>query len=255
MPFSGLLDLVKGNASVTRRQVCQIGAVLGAWLSSPGPFQARDAFAQGGLLRKEVKPMRLPPPILDGKVSVEKAIKERRTVRSFTSRALTAQQLSQILWAAQGITEEGGNKRAAPSGGALYPADVYAVTGKNKIEEMPAGVYHYHPVNHSLDKIVEGDKRTEIAVACLRQMWMASAPVLFVVTVEYRRITMKYGERGIQYAQMEVGHIGQNIFLQALALGLAAGIVGAFDDQAVARATYARKNHEPLIIMPVGWRG
>ena len=82
---------------------------------------------------------------------------------------------------------------------------------------------------------------------------MAAAPVIFVLTAEYSRITRKYGKRGVRYAMIEVGHIGQNIFLQCEALGLSAGIVGAFDDRAVAGALTAGRHHEPLIAMPVGW--
>ena len=91
--------------------------------------------------------MNLMPPILDGNMSLEKVVKQRRTVRSFMGRAITKQQFSQILWSAQGITEDGGWKRAAPSGGALYPADVYAVVGENSVEDLTAGVFHYKPDN------------------------------------------------------------------------------------------------------------
>ncbi|NVM23161.1 MAG: SagB/ThcOx family dehydrogenase [Desulfobacterales bacterium] len=255
MAYSSLLEILEKNAALTRRQACRVGGILGLCFSTFGPFRTRLAFAKKRKSLKEDKPMKLSPPILDGNISVEKAIKQRRTVRSFTAKSLTAQQFSQILWAAQGITEDGGFKRAAPSGGALYPADVYAVTGKNSVEDLPGGTYHYHPANHFIEKIAEGDKRDRIATASFGQMWMASAAVLFVVTAEYRRITMKYGDRGIRYAVIEAGHIGQNIFLQCQALGLTAGIVGAFYDKDVAKAINAGKNHEPLIIMPVGWKG
>ncbi|NVM57576.1 MAG: SagB/ThcOx family dehydrogenase [Desulfobacterales bacterium] len=254
MTLARLLEILKKNISMTRRQACQVGAILGLGFSQLALFRPGDAMAKELTPLKEDKTMKLPSPILDGDTSVEKAIKQRRTVRSFMAKPLTAKEFSQILWAAQGITEDRGYKRAAPSGGALYPADIYAVAGENSVEDLPAGVCHYHPANHSIEKIADGDKREEVAVASLRQMWMASAPVLFVVTLQYSRITMKYGDRGMNYAMIEVGHIGQNIFLQCQALGLAAGIVGAFYDKDVARAINARKNHEPLIIMPVGWK-
>jgi SagB-type dehydrogenase family enzyme len=102
--------------------------------------------------------------------------------------------------------------------------------------------------------IIKGDRRKEVALASLGQMWMARAPVMFVITAEYRRITGKYGERGIRYALMEVGHVAQNLFLQAEGLGLGAGIVGAFDDGVVAKATGLPAKHEPLLIMPVGYK-
>ncbi len=197
--------------------------------------------------------MDLMPPVIDGKISLEKAIKQRRTIRSFINKPLSMQQFSQILWAAQGLTDESGFKRAAPSGGALYPADIYSVVGESSVERLASGVYHYRPVSHSVRLISEGDKRKDVAVASLRQMWMAGAPVIFVVSAEYDRICKKYGQRGIRYAQIEMGHIGQNIFLQCQTLGLAAGIVGAFNDREVCDAVGMETEHEPLVIMPVGW--
>ena len=198
--------------------------------------------------------MNLTQPVLDGSISLEKTIEQRRTIRSFEHKPIAFQQLSQILWAAQGITGFSGFGRAAPSAGALYPLDVYAVIGKKSVEDLDSAVYHYNPRGHSIRKITDGDRRRDLAIASLRQMWMAGAPVLFVITAEYDRITIKYGNRGIRYAHMEVGHVGQNIFLQCQTLGLSAGIVGAFHDRDVAKILRVNKNHEPLIIIPVGWQ-
>ena len=199
--------------------------------------------------------MKLTRPLLDGAVSLEKTIKARRTVRHFAATPLSNEKFSQLLWAAQGITDERGYLRAAPSAGALYPMDLYAVVGKNGITGLDAGVYRYEPEHHTLAQIAEGDFRKEAARASLYQMWMAEPPLQFVITAEYKRIAFKYGERGVRYAMIEAGHIGQNIFLQAHSLGLGAGIVGAFEDEAVIRAIQIPKTHQPLLIMPVGYRG
>ena len=196
----------------------------------------------------------LPKPSLDGKISVEKAIKERRTIRDFKERSLHLKDLSQLLWACQGITDSREGKRAAPSGGALYPLDLYVIAGASGVKGIGEGIYHYLPESHSISLLSNGDHRKEIATACLWQMWMAKAPVIFVITAEYRRITRKYGERGIRYALMEVGHVGQNLFLQAEALGLGAGIVGAFNDAEVSKVLGDPPQHEPLLIMPVGYK-
>ncbi len=102
--------------------------------------------------------------------------------------------------------------------------------------------------------VTKGDRRKEIASVALYQMWMAKAPVIFLITAEYQRITGKYGERGIRYALIEVGHVGQNLFLQAEALGLGAGIVGAFYDLEVSKVAGLPPKHEPLLIMPVGYK-
>lgn len=243
------------NISLSRRQVFQLAATAGLAFSAFLPFKAGNVSAKvQKSYRKKEKAMSLKPPLQDGPMSVEKAIKQRRTVRSFGNVAMSIRQFSQILWSAQGITEDKGFKRAAPSGGALYPADVYAVVGENCVENLVAGVYHYQPGHHSFAKVAKGDRRNELAIASLSQMWMAGARVLFVITAEYGRITCKYGERGVRYALMEVGHISQNIFLQCQSLGLSAGIVGAFDDGKVASAAGVLKNHEPLIILPVGYQ-
>ncbi len=196
--------------------------------------------------------VRLSKPVYDGKVSVEMAVKERRTIRDFQPKPLALDQLSQLFWSAQGITDEKRGFRAAPSAGALYPLDLYAVVGEGGVEGLEHGVYHYQPANHSVQLVRKGDRRKEVASASLWQMWVARAPVIFVITSEYERITRKYGKRGIRYAQIEVGHVGQNIFLQSGALGLGAGIVGAFRDEALAKAIGAPKTHEPLLVMPVG---
>ena len=202
--------------------------------------------------RKE-RQMNLPKPNLKGDISVEQAIKHRRTVRSYQSKSLTLEQLSQIFWAAQGITDDRGYKRSAPSGGALYPMDVYAIVGDNGVKDLKTGIYHYDPHKHTVLLITEGDFRKDIARASLSQMWMARAPINMVITSEYSRITSKYGSRGERYAMIEAGHVGQNIFLQAEALGLRAGIVGAFHDKDVIRVMKIRISHEPLLILPVGY--
>jgi SagB-type dehydrogenase family enzyme len=254
MNLSTLFRILKKNARLSRRQACRLGGVLGFILFGLAPFRARHASAGIRRIFKKGEFMNLPVPMLDGDVSLEKAVKERRTVRSFSDKPLVVAQLSQILWAAQGITDDRGLKRAAPSGGALYPIDVYAVVGKNSVRELAQGVYRYNPLHHSIEKILDTDVRKDVAAASLRQMWMATAPVILVLTAEYSRITVKYGERGKRYATIEVGHIGQNVFLQCEVLGLSAGIVGAFYDAQVAKVVNTQENHEPLVIMPVGWK-
>ncbi len=194
--------------------------------------------------------MKLPRPKTDGRISLEQTVLRRRTVRTFAAEPLLPDQLGQLLWAAQGVTGRFGTKRAAPSAGALYPMDVYAVAGA--VRRLEPGVYHYAPKGHGLKKMVEGDFRKAVARASLGQVWMADAPADLVITAEYERITGKYGRRGVQYAMIEAGHIGQNIFLQAVALGLAAGIVGAFRDRELVQALSLPRRQVPLLVMPVG---
>ncbi len=197
--------------------------------------------------------MKLPQPKKEGPVSVEQAIQQRRTVRAFDPKSLALDQLSQLLWSAQGVTGRRGFKRAVPSAGALYPMEVYAAVGGQSVHRMEEGVYHYDAAGHTLALIANRDLRGEIAGAALSQMWMAEAPLILVITAAYRRETGKYGERGVRYTLIEAGHAGQNLFLQAEALGLKAGIVGAFHDRRLAEVLMLPAQNDPLLIMPVGY--
>ncbi|MDD3581081.1 MAG: SagB/ThcOx family dehydrogenase [Desulfobacca sp.] len=196
----------------------------------------------------------LPAPSLKGRVSVEEALQARRTVRRFAHRALSLTQLSQLLWAADGVTDPRRGYRSAPSAGALYPLDLYVAVGERSVADLPPGVYHYLPDRQGLELITKGDIRKELARAALYQSWMAEAPIMVVITAEYARCTQKYGQRGLLYTHIEVGHVGQNLFLQAEALSLGAGIVGAFENQAVSQIMGLPPAQEPLLIMPIGYK-
>ena len=242
-------------STVTRRQILKKLFGLMRLIAVAPVFILPANTVQKGVVAAERRvPMQLPEPRKTGGTSFEEALNRRRTVRSFTSGNLTLDQLSQLLFAAQGITDDRGVKRAAPSGGALYPMDVYVVAGINGVQGLKEGIYRYEPPKHTLLPVEEGDFRRDVAGASLHQTWMAVPPLSLVITAEYSRITRKYGERGVRYAMMEAGHIGQNIFLQAEALGMSAGIVGAFDDEQVIRVLGIPASHEPLLIMPVGYK-
>ncbi len=197
----------------------------------------------------------LPMPSHKGTVTVEEALKARRTKRSFKARSLTLKEFSQILWAAYGVTAKapGYHLKTAPSAGALYPIDIYTVVGKGGVDTLAPGVYHFRPENHSIKCIKEGDLRDSVAKDSLHQLWMAKAPVIMVITGEYSRSTAKYGQRGVMYTHIEAGHVGQNVFLQAEAIGLKAGIVGAFDNKQIIETIGIPSSHNPLLIMPVGF--
>jgi SagB-type dehydrogenase family enzyme len=195
----------------------------------------------------------LPAPSTQGTVSVEKALKNRRTIRQFADKALTPSQLAQLLWAGYGVTDSRG-LRSAPSAGALYPLDIYAVVGDRQVSGLAAGVYHYLPEKQALELRKTGDWRRAVARASLQQAWMAEAPIMVVITGEYRRCQVRYGERGMRYTHMESGHVGQNLFLQAEALGLGAGIVGAFENTAIVKTLELPPTYDPLLIMPIGYK-
>ena len=197
----------------------------------------------------------LPKPSFKGTVTVEEALKARRTHRSFISRGLTLKQFSQVLWGAYGVSarEYGYSLKTAPSAGALYPLDLYAIVGDGGVENLTPGVYHFRPENHTLMLLKEGDLRTQVARGSLRQMWMAEAPFMLAITGECARSSKKYGRRGVTYTHIEAGHVDQNIILQAEAIGLKAGIVGAFDNKRVSKTMEIPSSRDPLLIMPVGY--
>ncbi|MEJ2262568.1 MAG: SagB/ThcOx family dehydrogenase [Anaerolineales bacterium] len=193
--------------------------------------------------------MELPEPASDSDVPVEQALLQRQSVRDYTDRPLTLTEMSQLLWAAQGITRSGG-KRTAPSAGALYPLEVYLVVGE--VDGLASGVYKYLPGDHDLVKVGEDDRRADLGKAALSQESIEAAPAAIVITAIYERTTVKYGERGIRYVHMEVGSAAQNVYLQAVSLDLGTVFIGAFHDQDVKRVLNLPNDEEPLCIMPVG---
>lgn len=193
--------------------------------------------------------MKLPPPRLDSNTSIESALYQRRSVREFDKKPLALTEISQLHWAAQGLSGSEG-KRTAPSAGALYPLEIFVVAGKDG--ELPAGVYRYRPDGHDLLLTAPGDKRAKLARAALDQDWLAEAPLTLVVAAIYERTARKYRQRADRYVQMEVGHAAQNVHLQAIALGLATVVVGAFEDGEVKRVLPLAANEQPLCLMPIG---
>jgi SagB-type dehydrogenase family enzyme len=197
--------------------------------------------------------VKLPPPAHKGAVSVEEALQRRRTVRHFAGRSLDLPQVSQLLWGAGGVSDPRG-LRTAPSAGATYPLEIYLVAGEHGVTGLRPGVYRYRVREHALEPTAPGDRRPAVARASLNQAWMAEAPVMVVIAALFRRCTARYGERGVMYTYMEAGHVGQNLFIQAEAIGLGAGIVGAFEDRSLAQALELPRDQVPLLVMPVGYK-
>lgn len=191
----------------------------------------------------------LPAPRQDSGFSLERALHQRRSVREFGGTALKRDEVSQLLWAAQGITDRDG-LRAAPSAGALYPLELYLVAGL--VRDLDPGVYKYAPAGHRLVKIVAGDLRRRLAAAAHGQDCVAEAAAVLVFTAVERRTTRKYGSRGVRYVHIETGHAAQNVFLQATALGLGAVVVGAFEDDAAGALLRLPEGEAPLYLMPLG---
>lgn len=225
--------------------VLVLGLVISAFV-----IYGETVMGQGSPLKTELSDrIILPKPLFDGKFSTEEALKRRRSVRAYGDKPLTLQEVSQILWAAQGITGSYG-MRTAPSAGALYPIELYLVAGR--IDELAAGIYRYRPKGHELLKLAEGDKRRDLYLAALEQESVRDGAAAIVIAAVYGRTTIKYGKRGMRYVHMEVGSVAQNIYLQAASLKLGTVFIGAFDDDMVKRVINMPDGEEPLAIMPLG---
>lgn len=216
-------------------------------------FLTMPLFCTGGSSNDEKKNMEdvmeLAKPELDGTTSVEEALNERRSIRKYKDSPLNLKEVSQLMWAAQGISSSPGF-RTAPSAGATYPLEVYLVVGE--VDGLDEGVYRYIPEGHKLKKLQSSDKRDELFNAALRQRWVKKGKVDIVISGIYKRTTGKYRERGIRYVHMEAGHAAQNIYLQSVSLGLATVTVGAFHDDKVKEILEMKEGETPLYIMPVG---
>lgn len=191
----------------------------------------------------------LPEPNKDSEVSIEQTLLNRRSVRRYKDEALNLQEISQILWSAQGITSSWGG-RTAPSAGALYPLEIYLAV--RKAENIEPGVYHYIPQGHKLEKVLNNDVSSELTKSALSQVFIERAPVNLIISGIFSRTTGKYGERGIQYIYMEAGHSAQNVYLQVQSLGLGTVVIGAFNDEEIKNILNLSEHEIPLYIMPVG---
>lgn len=195
-----------------------------------------------GSMAKEIN---LPGPKEKGSTSIEETLNKRRSVRDYKRGPLRLEQISQLLWAASGKNLY---RRTVPSAGATYPLETYLVVGE--VEGLEPGIYHYSYSSHSLERTKDEDVRNKLSQAALGQRMIEKASIDIIIAADYGRTTSHYGQRGIRYVHMEVGHMGQNISLQANALSLGAVMIGAFDDQEAKEVLGIKE--EPLYVIPVG---
>ena len=197
--------------------------------------------------------IKLPPPAKQGAVSVEEALQNRRSNRRFATRSLDLAQVSQLLWAADGINHPQG-KKTAPAAKAAYAIDLYLVAGERGVTNLTPGIYRYLAPEQALEPVAKGEFRKAVAQACNSQAWIAEAPAIVVITGDYARGAVKNGDKAQMYTHMESGFVAQNLFLQTGALGLGAGIAGGFNPQGLAQAVKLPPNDVPLLVMPVGYK-
>lgn len=191
----------------------------------------------------------LPEPSYKSETSVEEALLKRKSVREYKNEPLELNEIAQLLWAAQGITYTK-LRRTTPSAGALYPLEIYLVSGD--IKTIDPGVYSYQPVDHTLTLIRKGDKRKQLSASALLQEAPKMAPATIVIAVDYHRTTRKYLKKGNKFVHMEAGHSAQNVYLQAVSLKLGVVCMGAFIRSIVKEILQLPKKQEPLYLIPVG---
>ncbi len=177
--------------------------------------------------------------------TLESSILNRKSVRRFLDKEIEIEKVSLILWSAQGKRE---NKRMVPSAGATYPLEIY-VNLKNK------GFYRYNFNKHLLELVSEKDLSYDLAIASLNQMFIAEAPLNVIICADYDRTCNRYGERGVRYVHIEIGHCAQNVHLITTSLGLVSVPIGAFKDDSVKKLLNLPKKFEPLYIIPIGYPG
>jgi SagB-type dehydrogenase family enzyme len=200
----------------------------------------------------------LPPPELEGNMNVEQVLFHRRSRRQYMDMPLSVQELSQVLWAAYGITLPKkdysflrGGLRTSPSAGALYPLEIYVLIGN--VNGIKPGVYRYVSNGHKLIRTINRDLRSDLCEAALNQKMIKEAPIVLFYSAVFSRCTKKYGQRGRErYVYIELGHSAQNVYLQVEALQLGTCVIGAFNDSLVKEVLNLPKDEEPLYIMPVG---
>lgn len=219
--------------SCTTRPLIIVVVIMGLLATAPPSGSAGDKHSETLQERKETvmkgSTHSLPEPAFRGMI-LEDALEQRRSVRHYSARNMTQAELGQLLFAGQGITQRirGRSLRTAPSAGATYPIELYAVV--NTVEELPQGIYRYVSESHSLMMREQGDFGDPLMRACLGQEWLKTADAVLVITALPDRILSSYGERSSRYIYMEAGHIAQNILLQAVSLGLGGVPIGAFRD-------------------------
>lgn len=186
----------------------------------------------------------LPDPQTTSGMALHDVLLRRRSCREFSERPLTDQQLTQLCWAAQGISGEDG-LRTTPSAGALFPMTLFVANS--------AGLFEYLPRRQALRSLLNKDVRKSLQAAALGQECVGEAPVCLILAMNVKKTAGKYGDRAARYCTLEAGHAAQNVLLEATALGLGGVPVGAFQDRDVSAVLKLPEDLLPVYLLPVGY--
>ena len=180
----------------------------------------------------------LPTPTIipSSTISLYSTLTARKSSKHFSQEKISIQQLSDLLYFTAGeydgyIDTEKLKKRFYPSAGARYPLEVYPVIIKNS--DLPNGVYHYYVRNHGIESLWKRSISKKFLATSIGQPVVQEAAFLLVITGVFDRTQIKYLERGYRFILMETGHMSQNAYLAAIALGLGCCSVGGFIDDDV----------------------
>jgi SagB-type dehydrogenase family enzyme len=184
-------------------------------------------------------------------MSLDQALRQRKSVRDFQAKAISQGRLSYLLWASTGIQriEHGYEFRTVPSAGALYPIETYVVV--NNVRKLQAGVYHYSVRNHQLEEIKLGEFQQAISGAALGQEMCASGAAVFVWSAVFERCKWKYGQRAYRYMYLDAGHIAENLALAAVSINLGSCEIGALYDDHVNAIVGIDGTEESVLCMAV----
>ncbi len=232
----------------TGRSILSVTLLLFVLAVAPDAGAAESATANP---RPRPETVALPRPDLGGRVTLDGALAQRRSVREYAPGPLKLAEVAQLAWAAQGITSPDG-KRTAPSARAVYPLTVYLVA--NDVAGLAVGVYRYVPKSHALALVAAGDHVTAVSAATSREEFIAHAPLVIVVSGDSTLAAEKFGGRAERWTAMETGFVVQDVYLEATALGLGTVMVGGFDDIALRGAIGLPTSQVPFAVMPVGRR-
>jgi SagB-type dehydrogenase family enzyme len=178
-------------------------------------------------------------------------LKNRKSVRYFSSKDVSFVNLSFLLWASTGIQRKSKHYefRTAPSAGALYPIETYVIV--NRVEELERALYHYNIESHMLEMLKIGDFSQDLIHGALDQEMCGAAAVVLIWTGVFLRAKWKYGQRAYRYVYLDAGHIAQNLAISATSLGLGSCQIGAFFDDEINEVVNINGIDESVIYMSV----
>jgi len=160
------------------------------------------------------------------------AVERRVSLREYAAAPLSLAELSYLLWCTQGVKEVRGERatlRTVPSAGARHALETYVLA--NRVAGLSAGLWRFLAAEHRLARLAAPADVAERAVeACMGQGFVKSAAATFIWVADVYRMTWRYGQRGYRYLHLDAGHVCQNLYLSAEAVGCGACAIAAFDD-------------------------